>query len=532
MDLSIFKVLQSENIGQLLLILEAGCNINCRNERSESLLLASLIHLHEPEGRLTVVRKLIDLGADVNAQNNRGQTPLMYACILHQCDTFSTLLHCKSVDPNIQDNEGNTCLMYACALGNVLAVRILIGSVTTSVIDLKYNLCNNQGYTALQFAIDDDRSEVIDILTSAFKNATVNSNSSNNDYTFMRKKRKRKRSGDSEKLIQVMARDVESLTKLEVNPFTLVEPKEEQNAEQPDQQLTFKSGDIVGPDGDSDSRSRDSSKRPDSGDVVGSKACMDTSVSRLKMEVPPFMIIDVFPVGKKSILAEETLLYDEAGDSENKLRDDAGEARPPQESKSSTTSKGRSRLRSRNRNSLLKSNGDISGTRTSRTGETCSDIQHGVIEFGDEFAFCNRIYGADLWPSLTDTSSRDSILNYKDKSEISSIQEITHRPFFLRRDKNDFNTTARLNCFNMSSEHKARIMSRPVWSVYGDPLPAIPLSTLTITRSMKNFNDLRRYLAQSKFESSRLLRLDPELWCIIESIRRKTEKERRYSNEL
>ncbi|KAL3870065.1 hypothetical protein ACJMK2_042681 [Sinanodonta woodiana] len=521
MDFNVFRNVFS-HAQSLLVILEAGCDMNCRNERSETLLMASLIHLQNPEGRQSVVHKLIYLGADVNAQNNRGQTSLMYACIFHQSDIFSTLLLCKSVEPNLQDNEGNTWLMYTCALGNSMALRILPGPVTTGVTDLKYDLCNNQAYTALQFAIDNDRSEFIDSLTSEKKNANISSN----DNTFMRKRRKRKQSGDREKLIQIMVKEVELLTKLEAARSSMVEPKEKQNTEKRDHQLLFKSADSVGPGGDSDSRSRDIHTSPNREDLVGSKTCIDTSAKKLNM------VIDVFPVRENSFLAEKAILYDEAGDSEKKLCYDA---RPPQDNKSSATSKGRSRLRSRNRSSLHRSSGDLSRNPVSIIEETGSNIQHGVIEFGDEFAFCNRIYGADLWPSLADISSRHSNSSYKDqvKSEITSTKEIKYTPFFFKRDKNDFHTTARLDVFNTSSEHKARIMGRPVWSVYGDPLPAIPVSTLTITRSMKNFNELKRYLAQSKFEPSRLLTLDPELWCIIESIRWKTEKERRgYSNEF
>jgi ankyrin repeat protein len=77
---------------QLRLVLESGCEVDCRNDRMETPLMACLIVITDHARRASVIRLLLTFGANVNACNSRGQTAIMYACILNQYETVLVLL--------------------------------------------------------------------------------------------------------------------------------------------------------------------------------------------------------------------------------------------------------------------------------------------------------------------------------------------------------------------------------------------------------------------------------------------------------
>lgn len=66
--------------------------MNARNNRLETPLMICIMHIKEPERRVATMRMLLLFGADINAQNDRGQTVFMYACILNQTDSIMVLL--------------------------------------------------------------------------------------------------------------------------------------------------------------------------------------------------------------------------------------------------------------------------------------------------------------------------------------------------------------------------------------------------------------------------------------------------------
>jgi ankyrin repeat protein len=68
------------------------------------------------KGNETLVRLLIDNGAHINAQNNLGTTPLIFATMYNKRTSVILLLE-KGADKTITDNEGKTALDYASEKG-------------------------------------------------------------------------------------------------------------------------------------------------------------------------------------------------------------------------------------------------------------------------------------------------------------------------------------------------------------------------------------------------------------------------------
>ena len=93
------------------------------------------------------MRKLIELGANINIKGENGKTPLMCAAIHKTKVSVDALLE-RNADPNIQDHDGFTALMYwAGGWGSEVTANLLLNTRTD------INLVNNSGWTALVISV-------------------------------------------------------------------------------------------------------------------------------------------------------------------------------------------------------------------------------------------------------------------------------------------------------------------------------------------------------------------------------------------
>ena len=174
------------------LLLKGACGINQQTREGLTLLAGVVSYVscwvYEWASSIEMVRICLDLGCDVDIQDNAGRTPLMTAAY-RGVGKFVGLLLNAGCNANLQDREGGsslidivtnhgisdrktqkvwkqrfspvggyTALMYAVIVGRVRIVELL----------LKYNcdtkLINNQGRTALDLARQFDESRIVKIL--------------------------------------------------------------------------------------------------------------------------------------------------------------------------------------------------------------------------------------------------------------------------------------------------------------------------------------------------------------------------------
>src|SRR2546423_8766741 len=83
------------------------------------------LHTATYQDDFDAVVKLIRTGADVNARNDYGVTPLSLACSNGNAQIIEALLK-AGADPNATVRSGETPLMLAARTGNVEAVRLLL----------------------------------------------------------------------------------------------------------------------------------------------------------------------------------------------------------------------------------------------------------------------------------------------------------------------------------------------------------------------------------------------------------------------
>lgn len=104
-------------------------------------------------GDLKALAALIDAGADINARDHRGYSPLMLAVYLGRFEVASYLSE-MGADVNSTDFNGNSILMGACFKGYMTMVEMLLlnGANPTAR--------NSTGMTAYDFAMTFGRNDV------------------------------------------------------------------------------------------------------------------------------------------------------------------------------------------------------------------------------------------------------------------------------------------------------------------------------------------------------------------------------------
>ncbi|XP_004070068.1 ankyrin repeat domain-containing protein 34C [Oryzias latipes] len=121
--------------------------------------------------RLRLTRLLLEGGAYINESNERGETPLMVACMSTHSDPQSVsksklvkYLLDNQADPNIQDKAGRTALMHACIhkAGHEVVGHLLSNGADPSLDD-------RTGASALVYAINADDKETLKLLLDACK---------------------------------------------------------------------------------------------------------------------------------------------------------------------------------------------------------------------------------------------------------------------------------------------------------------------------------------------------------------------------
>ena len=142
LEAPVVKVAEPRGLEAVRLLIDAGAEVNARDDRGETALMnasqdwetgevirflleagaaidaaagegrTALMHAID-SGALEPARALIEAGADVNARDDAGRTPLMYLDVYGEPPAMIDLLLEAGADVHAKDNEGKTVLMHA-----------------------------------------------------------------------------------------------------------------------------------------------------------------------------------------------------------------------------------------------------------------------------------------------------------------------------------------------------------------------------------------------------------------------------------
>ena len=154
------------NLETLKLLLDAGADVNARNDFDATALLWGA---RDPEK----ARLLIEHGANVNARSKQGRTPLMLACLRHGGSETVALMLRKGAEVNVKDGRGDTALGLAAAIGEAQTMRLLLAKGADAAA------ANGKGETVINLAAKSKQADPVSLLLQ--KAVEVNTaNTSNN----------------------------------------------------------------------------------------------------------------------------------------------------------------------------------------------------------------------------------------------------------------------------------------------------------------------------------------------------------------
>ena len=141
------------DIAEVKRLLDSGANPNAEDDEGETAL-----HWAAINGRLEIAKILLSAGADINAADNYyGATALIYAARDRHAEIVKLLLS-TGTNPNVARDDGTTALMMAVFNKNVEIVKILLTAGANP------NATDEDGKTALYKAEWKRHAEVISIL--------------------------------------------------------------------------------------------------------------------------------------------------------------------------------------------------------------------------------------------------------------------------------------------------------------------------------------------------------------------------------
>jgi murein DD-endopeptidase MepM/ murein hydrolase activator NlpD len=104
---SLFEVVKAGEPEPLRELLAAGSTVDARDELGQTPLMYAVTEVSDPARVATLIGALIDGGADVNATSDAGWTPLMFAARDSSAEAVQLLMF-AGADPSLRNGEGKT----------------------------------------------------------------------------------------------------------------------------------------------------------------------------------------------------------------------------------------------------------------------------------------------------------------------------------------------------------------------------------------------------------------------------------------
>ena len=142
-----FELVKTGTLEEVNNAIKAGANVNARDEDGKTPLMYAARDNQNPD----VIKVLLEAGADVNASDEFGGTPLMYAARDNQNPDVIKVLLKAGADVNARDKYGKTPLMHAAAWNeNPEIIKILIEAGADGKAK------DNEGKTAFDYAEENE----------------------------------------------------------------------------------------------------------------------------------------------------------------------------------------------------------------------------------------------------------------------------------------------------------------------------------------------------------------------------------------
>jgi len=161
---SLLQATEKGDIREMERLIAAGAEVNAKDSNGRTPL-----HTAATYGQKEVAEQLISKGADVNAKDSSGETPLHEAAYRDNKEVAALLIS-KGADVNAKDSSGETPLHKAAYVGTKEVTELLISK------GADVNAKDSSGETPLHMAAFSDQKDIAELLIS--KGADVNAKDS------------------------------------------------------------------------------------------------------------------------------------------------------------------------------------------------------------------------------------------------------------------------------------------------------------------------------------------------------------------
>lgn len=152
------------HLGRFVLDALDGSIVDCRAERGRTPLMFA-VALQDPAWRLAFARMLLERGAAVNLRDDAGRSALSLACERGHLDATQLLVQ-YGADPDAVDARGWSPLMYAASAGRTAVVEWLLRAFRR-LGQLCLERADRTGRTALQLAATGGHGQCVRALRAA-----------------------------------------------------------------------------------------------------------------------------------------------------------------------------------------------------------------------------------------------------------------------------------------------------------------------------------------------------------------------------
>ncbi len=108
------------NLDGVKKIIEIGVDVNITNGKSSTALMYAAAN-----GCTKIIEYLLDKGAEIGIKDEKEYSALLLACLYGQEEATRLLIE-RGADVNSRDGDGKTPLMYAAGIGSVSLVKLLL----------------------------------------------------------------------------------------------------------------------------------------------------------------------------------------------------------------------------------------------------------------------------------------------------------------------------------------------------------------------------------------------------------------------
>ena len=199
------------NIKVMDALIKKGVDYQSKNKLGGNAILEASQGIRGTTPKLETFQYLVEKGINANVVNENGETPLILLSRRNQDPTLIKFFLAKGVDANQTDEEGNNALINAAAENNLAIVKIL----ETETKEINHQ--NNNGQTALMWAVKGNSEEVVSYLIENGAKVGIADNDGNNLIYYWANSAQRSRGG------QVTPLSEEKLTLLKKEGLTIAE---------------------------------------------------------------------------------------------------------------------------------------------------------------------------------------------------------------------------------------------------------------------------------------------------------------------